>query len=348
MQFTEEQHRTLQQAIRQWEEQQLISTATAEALRQSYQIKESTPRFDWKNLSLIAFFFAIACIVLATALFLVDDWLMSVVNRVLGASALTKCALFLILSLVTFMLGVRRRRKYPSQKYSNEALLIFGAIFIAFFLTYLSEALQMEEGNFPVFVGLATIAYGAIAIYLKSHLLWGISLTALATWYGIETFYLSNEASYFLGMNLPLRYVFFGLLLIAGSIFVKKVTATRAFFSVTYYSGMLVLFSSLWLLSIFGNQTDLSVWGNTPQYQFWYATLLLSVFSLGAIWWGLNRQERLTAEIGILFFLLNIYTRYFEYGWDSLHRVIFFGLLALSFWFIGKKAESIWNRLEKD
>ncbi len=348
MQFTEEQHQTLQKGIQYWEKQQLISTATAETLRRSYEIKESKSRFDWKNLSLIAFFFAIACIILSTALFLVDDWLMSMVNRLLGASALTKCVLFLILSLVTFVLGVRRRRKFPSQKYSNEALLIFGAIFIAFFLTYLSEALQMEEGSFPVFVGLAAVSYAIIAVYLKSHLLWGISLATLATWYSIETFYLSNDESYFLGMNLPLRYVCFGLLLTAGSVLIKKLPTTQAFFSVTYYSGLLVLFSSLWLLSIFGNQTDLSVWGSTPQYQFWYATLLLSALSIGAIWWGLNRQERLTAEIGILFFLLNIYTRYFEYGWDALHRVVFFGLLALSFWFIGKKAEGIWNRLEKD
>ncbi len=343
MQFTEEQHQTLRKAIQHWEDQQLISTATAETLRQSYEIKESKSHFDWRNLSLIAFFFAIACIILSTALFLLDDWLMSVMNRLIRASALTKCVLFLILTLGTFSLGVRRRRKYPSQKYSNEALLIFGAIFIAFFLTYLSEALQMAEGSFPVFVGSAAFCYGIIAVYLKSHLLWGISLAALATWYGIETFYFSSESSYFLGMNLPLRYVCFGLLLTVGSVMVKKTSTTQAFFPITYYSGLLVLFSSLWLLSIFGNQTDLSVWGNTPQYQFWYATLLLSAFSIGAIWWGLSRQERLTAEIGILFFLLNVYTRYFEYGWDTLHRVLFFSLLAISFWFIGKKAEGIWN-----
>lgn len=338
----------MQKAIQHWEDQQLISTSTAETLRQSYTIRKNKARFNWKNLSLIAFFFAITCIILSTALFLVDDWLMSLVNHLLGASALTKCTLFLILSAATFVLGSRRRRKYPLQKYSNEALLIFGAIFIAFFLTYLSETLHLEEGNFTLFVGLATIVYGAIATYLNSQLLWGVSLAALAAWYGIETFYLSNENSYFLGMNLPLRYVFFGLLLAAFSIVVKRISSTMPFFPVTYYSGILVLFSSLWLLSVFGNQTDLSEWSNTPQYQFWYATVLLSASSLGAIWWGLKRGEKLTVEIGILFFLLNIYTRYVEYGWDTLHRVVFFGLLALSFWFIGKKAESIWNRLEKD
>jgi hypothetical protein len=100
-------------------------------------------------------------------------------------------------------------------------------------------------------------------------------------------------------------------------------------------------------LSIFGNHADLSIWNGVPQYHFWYAVLLLTGFSIGAIWWGLKKNERLTAEIGIFFLLLNIYTRYFEYAWDSLHRVVFFALLALSFWIIGKKAEGVWNRLEK-
>ncbi len=347
MQVNQEQERTIKEAIGYWENQQLISTATAETLRQSYQITHSTSRFDWKNFSLIAFFFSVSCIVLATVLFLLDDWLMGLVNRWLGASALVKCAIFLILALFTFALGVRRRRRFPLQKFSNEALLIFGAIFVAFFLTYLSEALQMAEGNFSVFGGLGAVLYGLIAIYLKSRLLWGISLAALTIWYGMETFYWSSEGYRFLGMNFPLRYVIFGALLLTVSFGLKLQSLTTVFFQLTYYSGLLLLLASLWLLSIFGNHADLSSWNSVPQYQFWYAVLLLTGICAFGIWWGLKKNERLTAEIGIFFLLLNIYTRYFEYAWDNLHRVVFFALLALSFWLIGKKAEGVWNRLEK-
>jgi hypothetical protein len=347
MQVDQEQEKTIKEAIEYWENQQLISTATAETLRQSYQVTHSKSRFDWKNFSLIAFFFSVSCIVLATVLFLLDDWLMGIVNRWLGASALVKCAIFLILALFTFALGVRRRRRFPLQRFSNEALLIFGAIFIAFFLTYLSEALKMEEGNFSVFVGLGAILYGLIAIYLNSRLLWGISLAALTAWYGMETFYWSQGEYRFLGMNFPLRYVIFGILLLALSFGTKTNSSLKTFFHLTYYSALIILLASLWLLSIFGNHADLSIWNGVPQYHFWYAVLLLTGFSIGAIWWGLKKNERLTAEIGIFFLLLNIYTRYFEYAWDSLHRVVFFALLALSFWIIGKKAEGVWNRLEK-
>jgi len=48
--------------------------------------------------------------------------------------------------------------------------------------------------------------------------------------------------------------------------------------------------------------------------------------------------------LGLVFFLVNIYTRYFEYFWDRTNKGIFFAILALSFWFVGKKAEQLRNR----
>ncbi|MBL4678753.1 MAG: hypothetical protein JKY70_21555, partial [Mucilaginibacter sp.] len=37
------------------------------------------------------------------------------------------------------------------------------------------------------------------------------------------------------------------------------------------------------------------------------------------------------------------YTKYFEYFWESTNKTIFFAILALSFWLVGRKAEKIWN-----
>ena len=145
-----------------------------------------------------------------------------------------------------------------------------------------------------------------------------------------------------------MRYTVLGGILLAISPLLLRKEKTHTFYPITYYSGLLGLLFSLWLVSMFGNHGSLSTWSEAPQYQFWYAVILLALASLVTIWWGLRQQERLTTEIGIVFLLLNIYTRYFEYGWDSLHQVVFFSLLALSFWLIGRKAESIWNRLEKD
>ena len=37
------------------------------------------------------------------------------------------------------------------------------------------------------------------------------------------------------------------------------------------------------------------------------------------------------------------YTRFFEYFWDSLHKAVFLAVLAVSFWYLGRKAEAIWH-----
>jgi hypothetical protein len=51
----------------------------------------------------------------------------------------------------------------------------------------------------------------------------------------------------------------------------------------------------------------------------------------------------MTRGFGLTFLFINLYTRYFEYFWNTLHKAIFFALLAISFWFIGSRAEKIWN-----
>ncbi|MCH5688495.1 hypothetical protein LWM68_32070 [Niabella sp. W65] len=58
-------------------------------------------------------------------------------------------------------------------------------------------------------------------------------------------------------------------------------------------------------------------------------------------------KDETLRDIVIIFFLLNIYTRYFEYFWDHTNKGLFFALLALSFWLIGKKAEQLRKRLSE-
>ena len=38
-----------------------------------------------------------------------------------------------------------------------------------------------------------------------------------------------------------------------------------------------------------------------------------------------------------------LFRSFFELFWDNLHKAVFFALLAASFWYIGSKAETIWN-----
>ena len=346
MKVSKNDHQLLRKAIDHWTEQGLVNQHTADQLRQSYTVSDKERGFDWKNLSLIAFFFAVSCIILATVLLLLDQWLMAVLDSLVNASDLLKLLFFVALSVGLYYLAYRRKQQHPSQVFSNETLFMFGAIGVAFSLTYLSFVLGMAEGYFAILILLASLIYAGLAIQLHSKLTWFLAIGTLAVWFGTETAYRSGWEAYFMGMNFPLRYVVFGLLLLGLSFGLKRLSITQPFAPLTYATGLIGLFFSLWLLSVFGNHGSYAAWDEAARISFLHWALLLAAGSGLAIYYGLRYHDRMTSEVGLTFLLINVYTRYFEYCWDSLHKVAFFAILAASFWVLGKKAEYVWQRLD--
>ena len=343
MKVDKKEHQLLKKTIDYWAEQGMIDTPTADDLRQSYTVSDREDGFDWKNLSLIAFFFAVSCIILATVLLLLDEWLMALLDAILNASDVAKFLFFVVLSAGSYYLAHRRKQRYPAQVFSNETLFMFGAIGVAFALTYLSFVLGMAEGYFAVLILLASFVYAALAVQLRSRLTWFLAIGTLAVWFGTETAYRSGWEAYFMGMNFPLRYVLFGALLMGLSVGLKRWPKTQAFVALTYSTGLVGLFFSLWLLSVFGNHGSYEAWDAASRSSFLLWACLLAAGSGLAIYYGLRHRHRITSEVGLAFLLINVYTRYFEYGWDNLHKVAFFAILAASFWVLGKRAEKLWQ-----
>ena len=283
MQLDEEQDKVIRQALQHWLEQGLLDAPTTERLCDSYSVVPSGG-FDWKNLSLVAFFFAITCIALATILLLLDDWLMALLNSVLATSDLLKLVFFTLTSGALYYWAYWRKRKFPSQLYSNEALFMFGAVSVAFALTYLSFVLGIAEGYFPILILMAAGIYGGVALTVRSRLNWFLSLSALAVWFGTETAYRADWEAYFVGMNYPLRYVLFGVLLAGGSLLMKRFPLTQPFWLLTFVTGLVGLFFTLWLLSIFGNYSSYETWSKSSQLSFFYWALILATASVTAIY----------------------------------------------------------------
>ena len=121
----------------------------------------------------------------------------------------------------------------------------------------------------------------------------------------------------------------------------------KEFQSLSYTIGLLYLMISLWSLSIFGNYDDFYEWTLVRQYHIFYWGLLSTLVSAGLVIYGLKVKDSTTRDIGFVFLVLNIYTRYVEYLWDNINRAIFFLLLAASFWFVGRWAEKLWNKREQ-
>ncbi|VAW69359.1 hypothetical protein MNBD_GAMMA10-1213, partial [hydrothermal vent metagenome] len=198
--------------------------------------------------------------------------------------------------------------------------------------------------HFSLLLLLASIIYAILGLWFPSKLVWIFALLSMGSWFGAETGYASGWGAYYLGMNYPMRFVLFGGVLIAASAFIFRYWEKRTdFLAPTRAIGLLYLFIALWIMSIFGNYGDPEIWAGVRQAGLFYWSLLFGAASIVSIYHGIKYDDAMTRGFGITFIFINLYTRFFEYFWDGTHKAIFFGLLAISFWYLGSRAEKIWH-----
>lgn len=343
MKLKQEEFKIVEKALLQWRKEGLLEPEKAQNLLNSIE-KE---KFDWQSLTLYSFLFAIISLSIATIALLADNWLMQLVDSLIETPHFLKSIVFTGISYWLIWLGLKRRRTQSAKVYSNEAFMFLGIVSIACSLSFMGLQFDNGSGHFGILILLATLIYGALGLMLQSQLIWLFALISLGAWFGTETGYITDWNDYFLGMNYPLRFALLGLIISAGSFLLYRNTKTKAFFGTTLHIGLLHFFISLWLLSIFGNLGDLDLWYEYSQLSMLGWSFLLLISSLLSIFLGLRWGNPTLKNYGIAFLFLNIYTRYFEFAWDSLHLALFFSIFGLSFWLIGKKAESIFNSGEK-
>lgn len=329
----------LDTTIRHWKTEGLIDPDTAEKLHSSYEVKG----FDWKRLAQYSFWVALACGIIAIGSLIIDDVVINWLKKLYDTPDIIISLISGVLAVALFYEGSRRKQKYPERVFSNEAIIFFGILFTASCIAYLGKTLDNGKGHFSILFLLSVFIYASLAIKFKSGLIWAFALVSLGSWFGTETGYQTDWSHYFLGMNYPLRFVLFGFLLVVSSFMVFKIKIIAQFRDLTYIIGMLYLFISLWLLSIFGNFGTLEDWMLVKQIELFYWGIISVLISIAFTIYGLRRKDFIAREFGITFLLINLYSRYFEYLWDLTDKTIFFAILALSFWLIGRKAEKIWN-----
>ncbi|KXS54530.1 MAG: hypothetical protein AWU57_1101 [Marinobacter sp. T13-3] len=340
MRVSKKEGRILENAIAQWQQSGVISEQESEKLQAAYQV---TP-FDWKRLAKYSFWLAIICVLIALSSALADQWLIELFQRLFSAPATAKSVGLALLAAGFYYLGLRRKRTKPEKIYSNEALFFLGVAATAGSIAFLGKAVDTGSGHFSLLLLLAALVYGGLGLWFPSKLVWLFSLLSLGSWFGAETGYVSGWGAYYLGMNYPLRFVLFGLVLIfAGTWLFRYWAARLEFLRPTRAVGLLYLFIALWILSIFGNYGDPDAWRAARQIELLHWSVLFAVAALAAIFHGLKYDDGMTRGFGLTFLFINLYTRFFEYFWDSTHKAIFFAVLAASFWYLGTRAEKIWN-----
>ncbi|SER36998.1 DUF2157 domain-containing protein [Pedobacter rhizosphaerae] len=339
MKVDREKSEFLDEMIEQWTNDGLITEETSTKLRKSYEAKD----FDWLRLAQYAFWVALACGVIALGSLLIDNTILKYLQSIYNTPNIVIAIISAGIAAWLYILGFRRKKNQSHLKFSNEAIVFSAILLTANAIAYFGKSIDNGSGNFTILILISVIIYGALGYAFKSRLIWIFALISLGAWFGTETGYLSRWNYYFLGMNYPLRFVAFGAIITAASFLMKKMPNLQHFFQVTYIAGMVYLFVALWGLSVFGNFASLEEWYSVRQLSLFYWALISAAVCVASTFIGLKYRDDVAREFGITFLFINLYTRYFEYFWDSWHKALFFSVLAASFWLIGRKAEKIWN-----
>lgn len=329
----------LNRVIAHWEKENLLSGEQAQTLRDSAEVKG----FDWMRLAKYSFWVALVCGAIAVGSLIISDRLINWIKGLYYTPDIVISVGAGIIAAGAFYLGRYRQKRYPERVFSNEATTFTGILFTACCIAYLGKAFDNGSGHYSLLFLLSVFVYGFLGWKLNSRLIWLFALVSLGSWFGTETGYQTKWSYYFLGMNYPLRFVVFGLVLLAGCYLLKGKKWLAPFWELTYVVGLLYLFISLWLISIFGNYGQLEDWLQVKQISLYYWGLIAMALAAGFTFYGLKTKDAIAREFGITFVLIFIYTKYFEYLWNHIPYTLFFAILAASFWLIGRRAERIWN-----
>lgn len=299
--------------------------------------------FDWRRLAGYAFLAALASLVIAIGSLMADTFLLAWISQFFRFEPPVRVIVTGVLAALFYAWGFRRRRQDPSKIYSNEAILFLGVIMTAAAIGQLGLWLDNGSGRYSVLLLLGTLIYGVVGWLGRSPLVWLFALLSLGNAFGAETGYASGWGAYWLGMNFPLRFIAFGLLLCAAALALQPQLAIRRLDRVSQAMGLLYLFIALWILSIFGNYGDIEHWYQTRQIELMHWSLLFAIAAGAAIWLGLKRDDAMLRGFGLTFLAINLYTRFFEFFWDAMPKTLFFLLLGISLWLLGRHAERIWQ-----
>lgn len=339
MQLNKNQKSLVNKVIEGWEMADLIDVDTANKLKEYDTVQE----IDWAKVSRYSFWLAIASIVIAIGTLFADNWIISLITYIFEAPKIVLSILFAILSAVTFYLGWIFEKKSPHKTFSITFIQLLGAVFLSFSFIYLLQIVDENQFEFTSILAVSTLSYFLVGYLFRSVPLWILALCSLVACFISFTDEWTVSGNYFMGMNFPLRITVLAFLLYIATNLLKTNKALQLFIPSSQLFSLLLLFFFLWILSISGNVPDVGYWEKTQQFSRIFWGVFAMVICLFAIYKGFKTQDSRLQLIGFSFFLLNMYTRYFEYFWNSLHKALFFALLGVSFWFIGTKAEKYWR-----
>jgi len=324
----------LRSELKKWRAENLIDDALLETLDRRYTKAEK-----WNLRVVIRWSLIIGAVSLGVGL-------VSLITVILDSLAFL--ALLLSAGALAFLGGglyliqTKARRSLPK---TGNALIVVGCLLLAADVFILADLLLPKGDHWSLLVLFVGLVYVALAYAFKNPVVLVMALVALATWFGAESGYASGWGAYYLGMNYPLRFVAVSpLVLLAGYLHRRFLPGRFEGFEKVYFAlGLLYLSLSLWILSIFGpNEGPLIGDRHSHGVLAAFSVLWLGV-SVGCFLVGSRFDNRMFRGFGLTFIILNLYTRYYEYFWDSLDKWVFFIVLGVVTLGVGMGLER-WQR----
>jgi len=332
------------------ESDRIIAPEVASAIRANVE----PMGFDWRRLARYSFVAALCCVVIALVATFCDEYVIELLNRAwayirqfLRMPPIVRSVGVAIASALVIWLGLKRRATNPTKIYSNEAVFTIGALGFACSIYLFCRSINVVDAHFVLLA--SSLLYFFLGFGLESKLIWAYGILTVSSALGTDVDY--GWGCYSLGMNYPLRTVVLGAVLLGGATLAAyAINPSLAslkrrvdlLFGVTRVFGLLHLFMSLWILSLWGSDWDYHPAVNFRSDLMWWS-LAFGAVAVGTVVWGLFKDDGVLRGFGLTFFFIELYTKFFEYFWNGLHKAIFFALLGLSFWLVGRKAEAMWT-----
>jgi len=317
----------LRRAINEWADTKALTTEQAAQLRKTVTVKEN----NRLQIAQYFFFIALFCTLMAFGAIFLNEKLLEKIKAYFSWSDLVIAMIATLLSAL-WLWYIRKKRNHISE-IAYEVDMVLGGLAVLTSLLYFCKNFGIDK-TYTAFLSITLPVLAILAVILRSRALWiGAIITAIC-WFGSYTSWQSGD-NLFLGMNYPMRYTVFGLVILGISFAQQRVAQLTFSQRITYIAGLVLVFTGLWGISIFGNYNTLAEWQQVRQV---HVLAYSVVFALGAaisFYLGIRYKDELARDFGLLFLLINLYTRYFEYFWDTMNKGIFFLVLAITFGFVG-------------
>ncbi|MBZ0098343.1 MAG: DUF2157 domain-containing protein [Taibaiella sp.] len=339
MELDKKEKEILEAAISEWESQEVLTTEKANELRKTISLKKVHGQ-----VAQYFFIIAIACTLLAFGAIFIDDKLLEKIRRYFDVGNLIIAIACTLIAIAWFVYLSRKRKSINSLVY--EVYMVLGGLVVVSGLVYYCK----DIGFGPQYTGLlaaTAIIVLSVGAFFKSRALWLAGILAVMGLYGSYSEWRQNESNLFLGMNYPMRFTIFGVLVIGLAFLQNIIRPLRFSQRQTYVMGLLIFFTGLWGLSIFGNYGRWEEWEQVRQVQVVGYAIVLAIISIAALILGIRYNDDVTRDFGIIFILLNLYSRYFEYFWNTTNKGIFFMILAASFALVGWQLEKRMKRAKQ-